>query len=67
MKEYLVMLLVFMVLMVTFGFFVSAFIISWLIVGRVVLIKKGVSTHDKGVLIYLFYLGWPYYSRNKNI
>lgn len=60
-KEYIVMLIIFMVIMVVFDFMFSAIIISWLIIGRATLIKRGVKTKSEGFLIYWFYFTWPRY------
>lgn len=62
-KEYLIMLVIFIMLMIAFSFTFSAIIISWLIAGRAILIKKGVKTEGEGFLIYWFYLTWPCYSK----
>ncbi|WP_338854000.1 hypothetical protein WE348_20445 (plasmid) [Alteromonas macleodii] len=61
MKEYLVMLLVFMGSILLFGWFIGSLIIAWIIIGRAALYTKGVNLANEGIVSYLFYSAWPYY------
>jgi len=61
MKEYLVMLFVFMGSILLFGWFVGSLIIAWIIIGRAALYKKGVNLANEGIASYPFYLAWPFY------
>lgn len=61
MKEYLVMLIVFMGTIFFFGWFLGSLIIAWIIIGRAALHTKGVSLAHDGVASYPFYLAWPFY------
>ena len=61
MKEYLVMLLVFMGSILVFGWFVGSLIIAWIIIGRAALYNKGINLANEGIASYPFYLAWPFY------
>lgn len=61
MKEYLVMMFVFMVAFFLFGWLFGPLLISWLIVGRATLYNKGVNLSNDGIACYLSYLAWPFY------
>ncbi len=49
MKEYLVMLLVFMGSILVFGWFVGSLIIAWIIIGRAALYNKGINLANEGI------------------
>ena len=61
MKEYLLMLFVFMGAIFLFGWFFGTLLISWIIVGRAALKKEGVHLGSDGLSSYWFYLAWPVY------
>ena len=61
MKEYLVMLLVFMGTIFLLGWFVGTLFIAWIIIGRAALLKKGVNLGNDGLASYWFYFAWPFY------
>nr|WP_282765602.1 hypothetical protein [Alteromonas macleodii] len=61
MKEYVVMLFVFMGTLFLFGWFLGSLIIAWIIIGRAALHTKGVSLAHDGIASYPFYLAWPFY------
>jgi len=65
MKEYLVMLLVFMGTILLFYLFVGALFIAWIIIGCAALYNKGVNLANEGVVSYLFYMAWPFYLLNR--
>lgn len=61
MKEYLVMLFVFMGSILLFGWFVGSLFIAWIIIGRAALYNKGVNLANEGIVSYFFYSAWPFY------
>lgn len=61
MKEYLMMLLVFMATILVLGWFFGSLIIAWVIVGRATLYQKGVILGNDGLASYWFYFAWPIY------
>ena len=63
MKEYIVMLLVFIVTLFIFGWFFGALFIAWIISGRAALYKKGIDLSEDGIASYWFYFAWPFYLR----
>ncbi len=68
MKEYLVMLLVFMGTIFLFGWFFGSLIIAWITIGRAALHEKGVNLANDGIASYPFYLAWPFYlAKFKNV
>lgn len=62
-KEYPVMLFVFMGALFILGWALGSLLVAWFIVGRAALYKKGVDLHEDGIMSYWFYFAWPFYVR----